>query len=42
MAYALDRQGNLWAWGYGAYGQLRDGSLVSLDVPTRVMGLPSR
>jgi len=42
MAYALDRQGTVWAWGYGGYGQLGDGSLVSLDVPTPVIGLPSR
>ena len=37
--YALDRQGNLWAWGYGAYGQLGDGSAANSDVPVRVRKL---
>ena len=34
--YALDRDGNLWAWGYGAYGQLGDASAGNRDVPVRV------
>ena len=37
--YALDKEGNLWAWGYGAYGQLGDGSVASSDLPVRVQGL---
>jgi len=34
--YALDRGGNLWAWGYGAYGQLGDASTANSNVPVRV------
>ena len=34
--YGLDRKGNLWAWGYGAYGQLGDASAANSDVPVRV------
>ena len=37
--YALDRQGNLWAWGYGGYGQLGDGSAANSDVAVRVRKL---
>ncbi|MGD0945628.1 MAG: RCC1 repeat- and reductase domain-containing protein [Acidimicrobiales bacterium] len=37
--YALDREGNLWAWGYGAYGQLGDASATNSDVPVRVRKL---
>ena len=40
MAYSLDREGQIWAWGSGLYGQLGDGYLVSLDEPTRVLKLP--
>ena len=38
-AYALDADGTVWAWGYGAYGQLGDGSTASSDVPVPVSGL---
>ncbi|MGD0943370.1 MAG: RCC1 repeat- and reductase domain-containing protein [Acidimicrobiales bacterium] len=34
--YALGREGNVWAWGYGAYGQLGDASAANSDVPVRV------
>ena len=34
--YALDQAGNLWAWGYGAYGQLGDASTANSNVPVRV------
>jgi len=34
--YALDGEGNLWAWGYGAYGQLGNARAASSDVPVRV------
>ena len=40
MAYALERNGTVWAWGYGAYGQLGDDHVVSLDTPTRVASIP--
>ncbi|HTV11334.1 MAG TPA: hypothetical protein VME20_05665 [Acidimicrobiales bacterium] len=38
-AYALESDGSVWAWGYGAYGQLGNGSTSSSDVPVRVVGL---
>ena len=38
-AYALESDGSVWAWGYGAYGQLGDRSTSSSDVPVRVAGL---
>jgi alpha-tubulin suppressor-like RCC1 family protein len=37
--YALETNGTVWAWGYGGYGQLGDGSRASSDVPMRVSGL---
>ena len=37
MAYALDRRGQLWAWGSDLYGQLGDGYMPSLDEPTPVL-----
>jgi alpha-tubulin suppressor-like RCC1 family protein len=39
-AYALRRNGTVWAWGQGAAGQLGDGSpIVSSDVPVKVRDL---
>lgn len=36
-AYALDRRGQVWAWGSGLYGQLGNGYiLVGIDEPTPV------
>jgi alpha-tubulin suppressor-like RCC1 family protein len=35
-AYALAADGSVWAWGYGAYGQLGDGSTDSSDVAVQV------
>lgn len=37
--YALDRAGNVWAWGYGAYGQLGDGSAANSAVSVHVRKL---
>lgn len=38
-SYAIDTQGNVWAWGWGAFGQLGNGktknSLVPIEVTTR-------
>ena len=40
MAYALDRRGQVWAWGSGLYGQLGNGYiLVGVDEPVRVRKL---
>lgn len=36
---ALDRSGNVWAWGYNAVGQLGDGTEVDRLTPARVVGL---
>lgn len=43
-AYALEANGTVWAWGYGGYGQLGDGSTKSSDVPVqaRVRGIARR
>lgn len=38
-AYALAADGDVWAWGYGLYGQLGDGGTDNSDVPVRVSGL---
>jgi alpha-tubulin suppressor-like RCC1 family protein len=40
MAYALERDGTLWAWGTNAYGQLGDCSVTDRDLPVRVLDLP--
>jgi alpha-tubulin suppressor-like RCC1 family protein len=40
MAFALLSNGELWAWGANAYGQLGDGSVTDHDLPVRVLGLP--
>jgi len=37
--YAVERDGNVWAWGYGAYGQLGDAHTANSDVPVRVRRL---
>ena len=37
MAYALEGNGQLWAWGSGAYGQLGDGFLQDLNEPAPVL-----
>jgi alpha-tubulin suppressor-like RCC1 family protein len=36
---ALDRSGNVWAWGYNVVGQLGDGTIVHRHAPVRVVGL---
>jgi alpha-tubulin suppressor-like RCC1 family protein len=36
--YALDAQGQLWAWGYNNYGQLGVGSTSNVGIPTLVNG----
>jgi alpha-tubulin suppressor-like RCC1 family protein len=33
---ALDEDGQVWAWGYNAYGQLGDNSVTSRNVPTLI------
>jgi alpha-tubulin suppressor-like RCC1 family protein len=33
---ALDKYGNVWAWGYNNEGQLGDGSLAESPIPVRV------
>lgn len=38
--YALDQNGHVWAWGYGAYGNLGDGGASNSSVPVEV-ALPS-
>jgi alpha-tubulin suppressor-like RCC1 family protein len=38
-AYALDRHGQVWAWGSGLYGQLGNGQLHGLDQPTPVLNV---
>jgi len=38
-AYALDVNGNVWAWGYNNYGQLGNNSTVSSHVPVQVANL---
>jgi alpha-tubulin suppressor-like RCC1 family protein len=40
MAYALERDGALWAWGANAYGQLGNDSVENRDLPARVLGPP--
>jgi alpha-tubulin suppressor-like RCC1 family protein len=40
MAYALDRRGEVWAWGSGLYGQLGNGYRESVAAPTAVVKLP--
>jgi alpha-tubulin suppressor-like RCC1 family protein len=39
VAYALAANGLVWAWGYGAFGQLGGGETGSSDVPVPVRGL---
>ena len=36
---ALDRSGNVWAWGYNWDGQLGDGTTADQHIPVRVIGL---
>jgi alpha-tubulin suppressor-like RCC1 family protein len=36
---ALDRNGNVWAWGYNSGGQLGDGTIADRYTPVRVVGL---
>jgi alpha-tubulin suppressor-like RCC1 family protein len=38
-AYALLRNGTVWAWGRGDFGQLGNGSISEERVPVRVKGL---
>jgi len=38
-AYALLRNGTVWAWGRGDYGQLGNGSTADRTIPVRVKGL---
>lgn len=33
---ALDEDGQVWAWGYNAYGQLGDNSVTSRNIPTLI------
>jgi alpha-tubulin suppressor-like RCC1 family protein len=40
VAYALDDQGNVWAWGQNSDGQLGDGSTQSTSTPAKIGGLP--
>jgi alpha-tubulin suppressor-like RCC1 family protein len=32
--FALDENGDLWAWGYNGYGQLGQGNTTNLNIPT--------
>jgi len=34
QSMALDENGKVWVWGYGANGQLGDGGLTNLTRPT--------
>ncbi|MCL2816360.1 MAG: RCC1 domain-containing protein, partial [Oscillospiraceae bacterium] len=36
---ALDKDGNVWAWGYNYYGQLGDGTTTQRTTPVQVYGL---
>ena len=38
---AIDKDGNVWAWGSNEFGQLGDGTSVDRDSPVRVTILPS-
>jgi alpha-tubulin suppressor-like RCC1 family protein len=39
-AYALSRDGSVWAWGENAWGELGDGKVGNeSDVPAKVVGL---
>lgn len=38
FAIALDKSGQVWGWGYNAYGQLGDNSVVSKRTPVSIMG----